>query len=38
MEVLTVWKGNAAFTLQGNTVKSEPTIVNRYALGNIGIM
>jgi len=38
VEILTVWKGNPAFTLKGNAVKSEPTVVNRYALGNIGIM
>lgn len=29
---------NSALTLKGNAVKSEPTVVHRYALGNIGIM
>jgi hypothetical protein len=38
VEVLTVWKGNAALTLKANAVESEPTVMHRYALGNIGIM
>jgi hypothetical protein len=38
VEVLTVWKGNAAFALKGNAVESDPTVMHRYALENIGIM
>jgi hypothetical protein len=38
MEVLTSWKRNPALALKGNSVESEPTVMHRYALGNIGIM
>jgi hypothetical protein len=38
VEVLTVWKGNAALALKGNAVESEPTVMHRYTLENIGIM
>jgi hypothetical protein len=38
VEVLTIRKGHSALTLKGNAVKSEPTVMHRYALGNIGIM
>jgi hypothetical protein len=38
VEVLTVWKRNAALALKRDAVESEPTVMHRYALENIGIM
>jgi hypothetical protein len=38
VEVLTIGKRNPALTLKGNSVESEPTVMYRYGLGNIGIM
>jgi hypothetical protein len=38
VEVLTIRKRNPPVTVKGNSVESEPTVMYRYALGNIGIM